>query len=110
EASTLHQRSIKGAGAMPSWSDLYWFISKPRAVKRLLFLLCIILTTELVLIYYVLYEPDMYLDSRARFFAPWLVWVFPPVVTFMLLRLIKVDADALRRGEREESFTSSGEG
>lgn len=95
---------------MPSWSDLYWFIRKPRAVRTLLFLLCIMLTTELVLIYYVLYEPDMYLDSRARFFAPWFVWVFPPVVTFMLLRLIKVDADARRRGEREKSTTSPSEG
>lgn len=95
---------------MPSLSDLCWFISKPKALRVLFILFCTVLTTELVLIYYVFYQPEIYLDSsRARFFAPWLVWVFPPVVTFMLLRLIKVDADALRRRERKGSTASSGE-
>jgi hypothetical protein len=51
---------------------------------------------EIGLLYYVICEPEHYLNHRISKSAPFVVWLYPPVIITLLLFGIKEAATTLR--------------
>ena len=84
---------------MPSVSQIVRYFQEVPKSRGIYKFFLIVITAELVLVYFVVYEPAIYLESRSRHLTPYAVWLGPIVMLWVVFLFLKKVSEYSRERE-----------